>query len=102
MATLIVEAPKAVDVGELAAEIVAAIADRLRDEHGYDVPAGVPVIASARSEYPLSPSGRIVVDVQPGVLTVKLHDVDVDAHDLFTLVSSELEQRHDGLRVEID
>jgi hypothetical protein len=42
-----------------------------------------------------------VVDQEPGALRVKLQGVKVDAHDLFTGVSSELEQRHEGLRAEI-
>jgi hypothetical protein len=49
----------------------------------------------------LHPAGSIVVDRKPGALTVKLHGVQVDAHDLFTGVSSELEHRHEGLGVEI-
>ena len=70
------------------------------------IPAGfsAEVMASASgtgNEYPLHPAGNIVVDREPGALRVKLHAVKVDAHDLFTGVSSELEQRHEGLRVEI-
>jgi len=42
-----------------------------------------------------------VVDKKPGGLKVELHGSEVDADDLFTGVSSELEQRHEGLRVEI-
>jgi hypothetical protein len=34
-------------------------------------------------------------------LEVKLRGINVDADDLFTAVSSEMEQRHDGLGVEI-
>ena len=39
--------------------------------------------------------------IEPGALKVELHGVKVNAHDLFTGVSSEPEQRHEGLRVEI-
>jgi len=42
-----------------------------------------------------------VVDKERGVLNVKLHGINVDANDLFTAVSGEVEQRHDGLGVEI-
>jgi hypothetical protein len=49
----------------------------------------------------LHPAGSIIVDKKPGALKVELHGVKVDAHDLFTGVSSELEQRHGGLRTEI-
>jgi hypothetical protein len=39
----------------------------------------------------LHPAGSIVVDRKPGALKAKLHGVNVNAHDLFTGVSSELE-----------
>jgi hypothetical protein len=51
--------------------------------------------------YRLHPTGRIVVDKEHGVLKMKLHGINVDADDLFTAVSSEVEQRYDGLGVEI-
>jgi hypothetical protein len=50
----------------------------------------------------LDRDGAIVVHRDRDALTVKLRGVSVDARDLFTGVSSELEQRHEGLRVEID
>ena len=76
--------------------------DRLRHDHGYELVAEVGAGGSGtRNEYPLHPAGSIVVDRELGALRVKLHSVKVDAHDLFTGVSSELEQRHEGLRVEI-
>ncbi|HTX97836.1 MAG TPA: hypothetical protein VME67_25175 [Mycobacterium sp.] len=53
------------------------------------------------TECPLVPSSSIVVDKKPGALKVKLKGVDFDAYDLFIGVSSELEQRHDGLRAEL-
>jgi hypothetical protein len=42
-----------------------------------------------------------VIDKEHDVLMVKLRGINVDADDLFTVVSSEAEQRHDGLAVEI-
>lgn len=94
--------PATVDVNELEQEIVTAVADRLRDDHGYELVAAVRASASGTgNEYPLHPASSIVVDQEPGALRVKLQGVKVDAHDLFTGVSSELEQRHEGLRVEI-
>jgi hypothetical protein len=100
--SLTVTVPETVDATELEREIVKAVADRLRDDHGYDLVAEGRASASGTgSRYPLRPAGSIVVDQDPGALRVKLHDVTVDAHDLFTGVSSELEQRHEGLRVEI-
>ena len=39
--------------------------------------------------------------MEPGAPKVEHHGVKVNAHDLFTGVSSEPEQRHEGLRVEI-
>ena len=100
--SLTVTVPETVDVTELEREIVAAVADRLRDDHGYDLVAEVRAGASGTgNEYPLHPAGSIVVDREPGALRVKLHGVTVDAHDLFTGVSSELEQRHEGLCIEI-
>ena len=100
--SLTVAVPETVDVIELEREIVTAVADRLRDDHGYELVAEAGAGGSeTRNEYRLHPAGSIVVDGEPGALEVKLHGVKVDAHDLFTGVSSELEQRHEGLRVEI-
>ncbi len=94
--------PETVDVTELERELVTAVADRLRDDHGYELMTEVRASASATSnEYPLRPTSSIVVAKKPGALRVKLKGVSVDAHDLFTGVSSELEQRHEGLRAEI-
>jgi NAD/NADP transhydrogenase alpha subunit len=94
--------PETVDVKELESEIVTAVADRLRDDHGYElvVEAGAGD-SGTRHEHALHPAGSIIVDKKPGALKVELHGVEVDAHDLFTGVSSELEQRHGGLRAEI-
>ncbi len=100
--SLTVTMPETVDVTELESEIVTAVADRLRDDHGYDLVAEVRTGTSGTgNEYPLHPGGSIIVDREPAALRVKLHDITVDARDLFTGVSSELEQRHEGLRVEI-
>jgi hypothetical protein len=50
----------------------------------------------------LQPGGSIVVDKDDDAITVKLRVAsDVDAADLFTAISSTLQQRHDGLRTEI-
>ena len=50
---------------------------------------------------PVGTSSTEVID-HDGTVTFKLHGfVDVDAHDLFTGVSSGIEQRHVGTRVEI-
>jgi len=100
--SLTVTVPETVDVTEFEREIVTAMADRLRDDHGLDLAEEVMASASGTgNEYPLHPAGSIIVDRDPGALRVKLHAVKVDARDLFTGVSSELEQRHEGLRVEI-
>ncbi|MDR3663752.1 hypothetical protein [Mycobacterium sp.] len=100
--SLTVTVPETVDVKELESEIVTAVADRLRDDHGYELVAEAGAGGSeTRNEHLLHPAGSIVVDSKPGALKGKLHGVKVDAHDLFTGVSSELEQRHEGLRVEI-
>jgi hypothetical protein len=94
--------PETVDVKELESEIVTAVADRLRDDHGYELVAEAGAGDSGtRHEHALHPAGSIIVDKKPGALKVELHGVEVDAHDLFTGVSSELEQRHGGLRAEI-
>ena len=101
MTTLTVTVPETVDVEELESEIITSVADRLRDDHGYQL-AGVSASASGTANpYPLHPTGSIIVDQEPGALRVKLQGVTVDAGDLFTGVSSELEQRHEGLRAEI-
>ena len=102
MTTLKLTVPDTVDVDELQREIVTAVSDRLRDEHGYELVASMsPIASEAGHEYPLHPSGSIVVDEEAGGLKVRLHGVGVDAHDLFTGVSSEVEQRHEGLRAEL-
>jgi NAD/NADP transhydrogenase alpha subunit len=100
--SLTVTVPETVDVKELESEIIIAVADRLRDDHGYElvVEAGAGD-SGTRHEHALHPAGSIIVDKKPGALKVELHGVEVDAHDLFTGVSSELEQRHGGLRAEI-
>lgn len=83
-------------------EIVTAVADRLRDDHGYELIAGArPRALETANTYRLHPTGSIVVDKDNGVVEVKLRGINVDADDLFTAVSSEMEQRHDGLGVEI-
>ena len=93
--------PSLVDPDELASEIVTGLADRLRDDHGYELVAGTGTGGTGTREHPLRPAGSIVVDSEPGKLTVTLRGVNVDARDLFTGVGSELEQRHEGLRVGI-
>ncbi len=100
--SLTLTVPETVDIKELELEIVTAVTDRLRDDHGYELVAEVRAGASGtRNEYPLHPTGSIVVGKKPGALKIKLQGVNVDAHDLFTGVSSELEQRHEGLLAEI-
>jgi len=102
MTRMTVTIPAEVDAGELERELVTAVANRLRDNHGYRLAAESPQDASAaRTEYPMDPAGKVVVDKKPGALKVKLRGLEVDAHDLFTGISSELELRHDGLRTEI-
>jgi len=83
--SLTVTVPETVDVTELEREVVTAVADRLRDDHGYDLVTEVRARASGTAnEYPLHPAGSIIVDREPGALRVKLHGVKVDADDLFT------------------
>lgn len=102
MTSLTLTLPETVDVNELESEIVTAVADRLRDDHGYQLMAEVrPSASGTATEYPLHPTSSIVADRKPGALTVKLKGVSVDANDLFTGLSSELEQRHEGLRAAI-
>ncbi len=99
---LMIAVPDTVDAAELEGEIVTAVADRLRDDQGYELPAaGCADARGLRHEYHLRPGGSILISSAPGTLMVRLHDVRVDANDLFTGVSSELEQRHEGLRVNI-
>jgi hypothetical protein len=100
--SMTVTLPETTNVRELESELVTAVADRLRDDHGYQLAAEVRRDASGtRNDYPMNPAGRIVVDKRPGKLKIKLHGVDVDARDLFTGISSELGLRHEGLRTEI-
>ena len=66
---LTVTLPEAVDVEELEHEIVTAVADRLRDDHGDELMAEVRASASGTaSEYPLHPTSSILVDKKPGAL----------------------------------
>jgi hypothetical protein len=100
--SMTVAVPETVDAADLERELVTAVSDRLRDDHGCQLTAEVRTDASGtRSEYPMNPAGRIAIHKKPGALKVKLHGVNVDAHDLFTGISSELELRHEGLRTEI-
>jgi hypothetical protein len=95
--------PDTVDRTELQEEIIGGLADRLRDEHGYELEesASSTPSPSTHTVRTLLPHGSIVVD-SDGALTVSLHRVDVDARDLFIAVLSELEQRHEGIRAELD
>ena len=100
--SLTLTVPGSVDFEKLEGEIVMALADRLRDDHGYELVTGAgPASTGTHNEHPLHPTGSIVIDRKPGALQVKLRGVEANAHDLFTGVSSELEQRHEGLRAEI-
>jgi hypothetical protein len=103
MTALTVDVPETVDIGRLEVEVVTALADRLRDEHGDEL-AQPPTLgddAASDHVYALSPTGRIVVRHHGSAMTIELRDVDVDARDLYTGVSSELEQRYDGLRIQL-
>ena len=73
-----------VDVAELESEIVTAVADRLRDDHGHVVAAAGAGGPGTGNEHPWHPAGSIVVAREPGALKVRLHGVQVDAPDLFT------------------
>src|SRR5579875_769848 len=78
MSSLKVAVPGTVDVNELEHEIVTALADRLRDDHGYELVAAVSANASGTgNEYPMRPAGSIAVEQEPGVLRVKLQGVQV-------------------------
>ena len=102
MTTLKLTLPETVEVEEVEEEVVTALADRLRDDHGYELTSATAGTSGSGNQYPLRPAGSIAVTANQRALTVKLHGVTADAHDLFTAVSSELEQRHDGLVVAID
>ena len=95
--------PETIDLAALVDEIVTGLADRLRDDYGYELDEAGRGAASpaAHNVYALRPHGSIVIETD-GALTVSLRRVDVDARDLFTGLISELEQRHEGLRAEID
>ncbi len=63
--SLTVTVPKTVDVKELESEIVTAVADRLKDDHGYELVAEAGAGGSeTRNEHPLHPAGSIAVDTQ--------------------------------------
>ena len=104
MTRLTLNIPGMVDSAALERELVTALADRLRDERGCRLATSADAVEVASSDehvYQLTPAGSIVVERRPEELVVQLRGVDVDAQDLFIGVSSQLEQRHDGLGVEI-
>ena len=72
-----------VDRAELEQDLVTAVVVMIRDEH----------------DYTLVPEGGIVVRHHDGALKVTLRGTDI--RDLFTGVSGELEQHHNGLHTEI-
>ena len=82
--TLTVTLPETVDVQQLEQGIVTAVADRLRDDHGYELAGASASASGTANEYPLHPTGSIVVDKKPAALSVTLQGVKVDAGDLFT------------------
>ncbi|MCV7424540.1 hypothetical protein H7K45_28755 [Mycobacterium yunnanensis] len=102
MTALVLQLPAIVEPAEFEAEVVVSVADRLRDDHGYSRSPGSPGADGDEHRYHLVPNGSIAVVRGQGRMVVRLHGIDVDARDLFTGVSSELEQRHDGLAVEIE
>ena len=103
MTTLKLTVPETVDRIQLQKEIIGGLADRLRDDHGYELEeAGAGASGpSTRMVRALRPQGSIVVDTN-GAVKVSLRRVDVDARDLFIAVISELEQRYEGIRAELD
>ncbi len=101
MTTMTMRLPDTADPAEFEEEVVTALSDRLRDEHGYERTSGPTGSGDSEHHFRLAPTGAIVVVQRQGRLTVRLREIDVDSRDLFTGVSSELEQRHDGLAVEI-
>ena len=103
MATLTLTVPSTFYLDDMESEVLASVGDRLRDDYGYERSGAVSRDSSAnRDSYPLSPAGAIVVEKKADRLIVKLHGVEADSHDLFRAVSSDLEQRHEGVSAEID
>jgi hypothetical protein len=65
------------NVARLEQELVTAVADKLRDEHGYELRDFPSADGSeADHEYRLFPAGGIVVHHHPRALMVKLRGVD--------------------------
>jgi hypothetical protein len=85
MTTLTVNILETVDRAELEQDLVTVVVDMIRDER----------------DYTLVPEGGIVVRHHDGALKVTLRGVDTDIRDLFTGVSGELEQHHNGLHTEM-
>lgn len=95
--------PDIFNLFEVEQEILASVGDRLRDDYGYErAPAPGTSPSAAVNSYPLNPAGSIVVEKERGRVSVKLHGVEANSDDLFTAVSSDLEQRHEGISAEID
>jgi len=70
-------------------------------EFDYKPTAAVSAEASANVHH-LQPQGTVSTQQTNNVVEMKLHNVTFDKKDLFTAVLADLEQRHDGLRGEID
>jgi hypothetical protein len=64
---LTITVPDTVGVKEPEGEIVTALMDRLRHDHGSELVAEVGAGGSGtRNDYPLHPAGSIVADRKPG------------------------------------
>jgi hypothetical protein len=101
MTEMTVSVPVGTSSTEVIREVLDDLRDRLSDQYGYEATGETSPTARGLN-HAMSRNANVEVIDHDGTVTFKLHGfVDVDAHDLFTGVSSGIEQRHVGTRVEI-
>lgn len=101
MVALTVSVPAGTSSSELIAEVLDDLTTRLSDQYGYQLTSTTTPTRDGVN-YELSPRANIEVIDRGSAVAFKLHGLrDVDEDDFLTGVSSTVEQRHDGVSVEI-
>jgi hypothetical protein len=101
MVALTVSVPAGTTSSELIAEVLDDLGTRLSDQYGYQMTSTTTPTREGLN-YEMSPRAHIEVIDRGSAVAFKLHGFhDVDEDDFLTGVSSTIEQRHDGARVEI-
>jgi hypothetical protein len=101
MVAMTVSVPAGTASDELISEVLTDLQSRLSDQYGYEATGSTSPTANGVN-HEMSPRADIEVIDRGDTVVVKLHGFHgVDEDDLFTGLASTLEQRHDGVRVEI-